>query len=437
MLTMQWNVLWLTVGIALTTATQLRVGGGAIGPGEAMLVVWILFTIGRVLVAQHHLISPVVKAVLLFWITCCIALALGVAIASSKGIAAVEADINHNMQALLLASLFSLLFTISFTSVQPLKQGLACFTTFVTISLGVLFFFPSILPLVSARYADARFTGWSLNPNQTALSLLFVPFFTLYLLQANQSLFSKIWYGLLTAGAVSLGISTRSDALNIAWGIGMIVLVMFAIDRFSLSLFAQHHYSPVRRVIYRLLTRLFLLMSALSALPILYYAVSSTAVEVYDEGGQGGSRLRLWMNGLAALSRSPLFGLGPGSHSGGIAPFLSMECHNTFIDWATNTGIVGLISYVSLLVWIGWITWRKELPILFAGVIASVGFVSFHYVLRQPIYWFGLLAIAEMALLTPRHQHWFRQTAEPARDAEQIILTHIAVSEKISRSTGS
>lgn len=396
-----WDILWLVTGVVLTTATQLRVGGGPIGPGEAMLLIWILHTIARVLIVRRHLISPLVKAVFLFWITSFIALSLGVAIATSAGIVASQADLQHNAQALIFASMFSLVFTISFVSAQQSKKSLAYFTALITIPLGLLFFFPAILPFVSSRYGGTRFTGWSLNPNQTALSLLFVPFFTLYLLRESRDITGRIWYGLLMAASIIMGIATQSDALMFAWGIGLTAWVIFATDRILLNQFVQNNLSALRLAIYKTLTRLFLILVSLFSLTSLYYAVSSTATEVYDDGGQGSDRVRLWVNGLVAFSHSPLFGLGPGSHSGEIKPFLSQECHNTFIDWLTNAGSVGLISYIALLIWIGWITWRWGSPILFSALIASAGFMSFHYVLRHPIYWFGLLTIAEIALLVP------------------------------------
>ncbi|HEY9640571.1 MAG TPA: O-antigen ligase family protein [Coleofasciculaceae cyanobacterium] len=432
-----WNTLWLVAGIVLTTATQLRVAGGSIGPGEVMLAIWILLAIGRVLIAQCHLMSPLVKAVLLFWIACCLALALGTAIASSQGIIAVEADLQHNMQALIFASAFSLVFTISFTSVQKIKQGLVYFTALITIPLGILFFFPSILPFINSQYGNVRFSGWSLNPNQTALSLLFIPFFSLYLLKESQDTFGKIWYGLLAAVSIFLGIATRSDALSFAWDIGAICLVIFGIDRVFLNILINNIHFSVRLNIYRLLIRLLLLAIALLSLPVVYYAVSSTAVEVYDDGGQGSDRLRLWANGIAAFSHSPIFGLGPGSHSGEIGPFLSQECHNTFIDWLTNAGSVGLISYIVLLAWIGWMTWRKGSPILLAAVIASVGFASFHYVLRQSLYWFCLLTIAEITLFSSdNHRRLLNQMMDPERDDQEGIATPVVLTKGL-RSTGS
>lgn len=233
-------------------------------------------------------------------------------------------------------------------------------------------------------------------------------------------------------GAVFLGRATQSDALSFGWGLGLILLIVLATDHLALSIFSNNHWPLNRRSLYRALIRLLLFITTLISLPILYYLSSSTVVKVYDYGGQGSDRLRLWKNGLVAFSHSPVFGLGPGSHSGEVAPFLGMECHNTFIDWATTTGLTGLISYVALLGWIGWITWQKGFPILFAGVIASVGFVNFHYVARQPIYWFCLLTIAEIALLSPEKQRLSGHISESGRKVKHAIPAQIPITEALS-----
>ncbi|WP_416665955.1 hypothetical protein [Egbenema bharatensis] len=67
-----------------------------------------------------------------------------------------------------------------------------------------------------------------------------------------------------------------------------------------------------------------------------------------------------------------------------------------------SSGMVGLSCYLVFVSWIGWNTWRKGSPILFAAFIAMLGFSSFHYVLRQPLFWFSILAIAESTLLTSK-----------------------------------
>jgi O-antigen ligase len=116
------------------------------------------------------------------------------------------------------------------------------------------------------------------------------------------------------------------------------------------------------------------------------------------EGGQGQVRVLLWENGVEALLSAPLLGLGPGGHSGIAAPFSGAEAHNTFVDWGTNTGLVGLLAYVALLTWIAIDVWRSRHPTLIAALVATQVLSMFHFTLRHPVYWFYLTAIHAIAL---------------------------------------
>jgi O-antigen ligase len=132
---------------------------------------------------------------------------------------------------------------------------------------------------------------------------------------------------------------------------------------------------------------------------VVYEQVYAVLSNTYNYGSQGSDRLTLWKNGIAALSHSPLFGLGPGAHSGYTRPFLDTEAHNTFIDWAASYGIIGLICYLTLLGWIGWKTWKNGSSALVAALISLVGYSVFVYTARHIVFWFSLLAI--VGLSTP------------------------------------
>ncbi|WP_416665953.1 O-antigen ligase family protein [Egbenema bharatensis] len=150
----------------------------------------------------------------------------------------------------------------------------------------------------------------SVNPNQTALALLFIPFFTLYLLQHSRSPVGKVWYAGLTAAAIFVGIATSSDALMVGWLLGCLWLVVCGTDRAVVNSLVEADDSPQRVAVQQALARLLLLFAVIVTIVILYYAFHSLAMEVYDDGGQGSDRLRLWTNGLAAISQSPLVGFG-------------------------------------------------------------------------------------------------------------------------------
>jgi O-antigen ligase len=117
----------------------------------------------------------------------------------------------------------------------------------------------------------------------------------------------------------------------------------------------------------------------------------------YLEGGQGSYRMALWQHALQAWSTSPLVGLGPGGHSGRLAPFGEVEAHNTFIDWTASSGLVGLLAYAALLLWLfRQVLWSQSPPLV-AALAGLVGYSVFHYVLRQPLFWIELVWLCVLA----------------------------------------
>jgi hypothetical protein len=118
------------------------------------------------------------------------------------------------------------------------------------------------------------------------------------------------------------------------------------------------------------------------------------AGELLQDRGQGSERLRAWWSGLEAVSGSAssfLVGLGPGPHAYDTRSIWPMEAHNTYIDWCTTTGVIGLISLLLLLVFR---TVKSGCLSLFGLMIALLVFSSTHFVLRQAVFWFALVLVA-------------------------------------------
>ena len=78
-------------------------------------------------------------------------------------------------------------------------------------------------------------------------------------------------------------------------------------------------------------------------------------------------------------------------------PHQHKESHNTLIDWLASTGFVGMLVY-------GWLLWhiagaciRSGRGWLFGAFLTMQIFSLFHYVVRQPIYWFYMIMILVLA----------------------------------------
>ncbi|MBW4637290.1 MAG: O-antigen ligase family protein [Gloeocapsa sp. UFS-A4-WI-NPMV-4B04] len=390
------EITWVAVGLALSHATQLRPAGLPIGPGEVMLFIWMLL-VGIRLLIHHYPITHITKVIFWFWVSSFTAMSLGFLIAESKGLTA--EDFDHDGLSFGLAFIFSLTFSIAISSKQEINKLLAVFVPFTLFCLVVILLFPSLLPFINPWYGEIRFSGWSDYPNQLALQLSMIPFFALHLLNQSSRKATKIWYIFLIIISLYIGIATGSDALQSAWVIGFGLLIFFAINR-KISNYSAADKSLYLNAINRKLQQLLLVIIILTIAFFLYTKFTGVVGDEYDKDAQGSTRFILWLNGIAAISYSPIFGLGPGSQSGFTGPFFGWEAHNTFIDWAGDSGIVGLVCYVALLGWIGWNAWKRNLVIMLVAIISLVGFSVFHYMLRPPTYWFYLLTIAKLSTST-------------------------------------
>jgi O-antigen ligase len=244
-----------------------------------------------------------------------------------------------------------------------------------------------------------RFTGFAENPNQLALYLAISPFVCIAWYKSSGKR-DKCLPLLFIVFIIVLGISTRSDALMVAWIVGLLTLLLF---------FA------VRTTLTRGSGQVVLALFAFAAVAILILAYEFTDIynsvvvvsqNVYEtENNQGSHRVILGINGLKAWSLSPLIGLGPGSFSGFEARLQNMEVHNTPLDWATQTGIVGLLSMVSLVIFSLYNAWRSRRIELVAGMVTLIAFSQFHFVLRQPIVWvFVVWLLLSTPITTKRKQ---------------------------------
>lgn len=388
-----WETIWFAVGITLSNATQLRPAGLPIGPGDVMVFAWMLLVGFRLLIRQHS-IPSITKVIFLFWLVSFSSISLGFLIAESKGLTA--GDFDHDGLSFVLAFVFSITFSIAISSLEDVKKLLSYCIPFTIFSLSILLFLPFIVPFINPWYGEVRFTGWAENPNQMALQLSMIPFFALHLLSQSSKRITQLWYILLIIASLFIGRATGSDALITAWASGFSLLIVLKINR-DISNSSEQDKSSFSSVIKRNISQVFFATIVLLVLLFLYTKITAAVGDEYNKGAQGDVRITLWMNGIAAIAHSPIFGLGPGSQSGFKGPFLNFEAHNTFIDWAGDSGIVGLFCYVALLGWVGWNAWKNKLVVMVAAIISIVGFSMFHYVLRPPIFWFYLLAIATLS----------------------------------------
>ena len=196
-----------------------------------------------------------------------------------------------------------------------------------------------------------------------------------------------------------------SDALNVALIIGITILAcLYWYNKVILSKKLSYWKGIWLKIFIPLIFISFIVIFGLSV----YTIIQDGITDISDEGNQRlYIRYALWKNGWEAIKVSPIFGLGTGAFSGVDDPFRGMEAHNTFIDFGTNTGLLGLMIYLLLILWTAWLAWRRNEYVLFAGIITITLYSTFHFVLRHPLYWFYLILVISICTneeSSPRRQ---------------------------------
>lgn len=383
MKTNEYNVLqiWFALALVLTTATQLRWGGLPIGFGELMLVVW-LIVVGFQIIKQKRIpLSSPLKLFLVFWSVVLILLFAGWLVGFFQGVADVRAG-THNLFAYLFVCLITLTAIIYLDNEQVITIG-KLVLIFAVVGLVPLWiygqFFNEIGPL-NIWYGGSRFLGWAVDPNQTAILITPLPFIALYYYRQSHTFIHKIVFMALLVGALVLGIGTDSDSLKVAW-VGAIVVYFF------LALLVRGSLSYLKLV----LVSAIILFICCTGIFVFGSKIYASVEYMYYLGDQGPVRLALWANGLHATSNSLLVGFGPGAYSGVQEPFSGSECHNTFIDWMTNTGVVGFLLLFFLLAFIFVKAILRRTNEVVAVLTTLIIVSLFLYVIRHPVWWFYLL----------------------------------------------
>jgi hypothetical protein len=383
------STLWLGVGVALTTATRLRIPGMPVGPGEILLLTWLLATIDSLLGRNRLRFAGTGRIFVLFWSTGFALMLAGWLYALAQQVWAPGAS--HDFVAYSFVAVFTLVLTLNDRAAELVRQAGPVLLGFV-VTTNFLMLVVSISLGLTNVYG--RFLGLSVNPNQVALAVVSAPFLIFWLLRRSTSTSSRLWYRFLLFGSIAVGIASLSDGLFVAWAAGMCLLLAIGWIRE----FRRGRAPFARAVLLYVLAPTALIGLILILGPLVFSRLQELGDALYyGQGNQGSVRVTLVLSGLRAISRSPLFGWGPGAHStirGEVVH--ESEAHNGLIDWSTATGVPGMLLFL----WLhGWVAWRlREHLLLLAGFVALFVLGLTHHDLRHPIYWFYILfALASAA----------------------------------------
>ena len=391
------NIFGFPLGILLSTCTKLRFGGLYVGIGELVLSIVTFSTIIlMILRKENEKFSKNIKLFYLFWIASFLSMIIGVVMGYNLVPNYVFEESLHDFFAYLFTCI---IITINWggniNSFERLKSIVRSYLVFIFLyfTLILIAITKSNFTLfgIDFSYFNIRVSGLSENPNQLACFCIVIPFLIIYQLQNENKVFNKLNLWVLFLLTVLIGIATLSDALMLSWGVaGLLSIVIWYLK-----------FNPIKFKSNFVKTSIFFIKYA--AIPVVFTVITGIfmynaleyADDVYDDGGQGSDRTERWQNGLKAIKLSPFFGFGPGSYSGPSMPFEKEEAHNSLIDWALSTGVVGLLFFMILMsiYFIKLYTNR----ILFCGILSICIFVMFGYFLRHPFFWFNIILFVELS----------------------------------------
>ena len=152
----------LALGLLLTTASQLRIPGSPIGPGELMLMFWLVITIGRALILLDFAASRAFGQLLSFWLLFAASLCLGTIVAIATNEAFDAQWFLHDVMAYPLVGAMICLAVAGRNAQARLDRVAWLFATVGSSSLAILAAGgQGLVPLPFDPWFWERFRGWS------------------------------------------------------------------------------------------------------------------------------------------------------------------------------------------------------------------------------------------------------------------------------------
>ncbi|MGE0055968.1 MAG: O-antigen ligase family protein [Hyphomicrobium sp.] len=387
----------LSLGIVLAASTQLSVGALEVGPGEILLVAWLIYVFARSAVSVPAATSFAVKQLIVFWSLFVTSLAIGAMVGMAIEPYFDVPGILHDI----VAYSFILCLGIAMALVARERARRERLVWLVVVlgcgSLGLqLLQANGALPLnanIDPWFFD-RLRGWSNDPNQLGF---FCAVITLLAIHLADTAADFRWRVVAVAAALPglvAGILSKSDSFNVAMVAAMCVFAVLKIVQWIGS--ADERTSVRARVVPLILSGLpVFALACLPFMPMALDRVQAHAEAMYYEDDQGDLRFALWKESLEQGLNSGLLGFGPGPHltlkSYKRPPPAKFEAHNAPLHLFTQGGFIAVLA----LVWLYFQSFLATLSTRAAGLAALVCslvvFGFFHFVLRHPVFWFGIV----------------------------------------------
>jgi O-Antigen ligase len=416
----------LTLGLLLSTASQLRPDGAPVGPGEICLAVWVLLMLFREMARLGPALTPPLARLLIFWLTFAVAQCVGTMTAFAIGDRHDSALFMHDVLA------YPVLAAVSCLSVAGshlhrvawLLATLGAAWLALQVALG--------WGLVDLGDFDAweweRFRGLSDNANQLALFCAVIGLLSLYLAEAARRLGERVAAVTCMVVAIVVGRLTKSDAFLLVLIAAGPIFVALKLRRWLMS--------RERQTLLRSASAWILILALPLVTAYVVPLAASAATEFEDaikgmtKGGGGRDteetarlRVEVWSRAMRRGIEAGMLGLGPGPHleippsivagrrdsandpkhvehpEFGFVP--NFEAHNTFLDLFIQGGLIAVLSLGWLVATALIVTHRAEWDALTTLLCGLAIFSIFHLIVRHPVFWFAI-SLCMVAAADPR-----------------------------------
>jgi hypothetical protein len=392
----------LALGLALSSATQLRLPGLPFGPAEACILAWIGLSLFGLLAGRGISQTGALLRLVTFWSFFALALSIGAFVGFMLEYRVAVDDLLHDASAYLLMAVMTCLAVAQTDADVRFRRICWLVILFSGVSLAIqigMGWNVIDLPSISPWYWD-RFRGWSENPNQLALSCCVTTLLALHL-AATSAEFGRV-LGLL--GAIAPLIAGRLTKSDTFISVMILCCAVLLVLRLRHWLTVPKHGSNLRYALVLLLV-IFAIPVAASLTP--YGEAESGNIENFalglakDKGGDAsehtlGLRLDLWKQAATLGIESGSLGLGPGPHlkppDGTLARVFDnpFEAHSTPLDVFLQGGVFGLAALFGFIASTAVLVYRARLDVLVTIVIGIASFSITHFVIRHPVVWFAL-----------------------------------------------
>lgn len=384
------KALWylLGIGLALSSATQLRLG--QVGPGECLIAVWVLMAVVKHFYSNAISTSTFTRMATLFFLSAMALVCLG-------SVAAQQLDrfIAFYFWRDITAIIFT--FTVAWViSLQPdleeyCVHGSKALARAAVIPLFLLWIYSlhsTHIGPVNLYWGFARFTGWSKDPNAVAIIIVPIPFLSILYFRTAEGVVRKLGWVAMGFMAVMLGFACLSDGAALAWSGGSLIASLVYVA----NILSPSGKAPARAYYIFLAVLLLLLLSYLVFPKAYHYIFIDYPEKTFTHLHKGDVRFMLWRTSFQAAMMSPIVGMGSGAHARlyGV-PF---EAHNSIIDITTRAGLIGVTLLLLFFIFLFAKVFSSRNPVIVAGFIATLLTSLVYFVMRHPEWWFNVFTLA-------------------------------------------